>query len=87
MRKLKIIQNKQFEEYAKNMPVREQLENIFLKPAVVSGFSLKWKAPNEKKIREILIGRHNFAENRVASSIKKLKDAFKEGQQKGLGDF
>lgn len=84
---IKVIQNGEFEEKAKDMPVREQLENIFLKPAITTGFSLVWKAPDEKKIRDILIGRHDFAENRVNPTIKKLVTAYKGSQQRGLGDF
>lgn len=84
---LKVIQNGEYEEKARDMPVRKQLEGIFLKPALVTGFSLNWKKPNEKKIRDILIGRHDFGEVRVNSGIKKLTTAYKQSQQKGLGDF
>ena len=84
---IKVAQEGEFEERAKNMPVREQLEKIFLKPALVTGVNLRWKAPNPKKIREILVERHDFSGERINSAIKRIQDSYKKGQQRGLGDF
>ncbi len=84
---IKIIQKDEFEKHAKDMPVRKELENIFLKPAVATGFTLRWKAPKPAKIRELLIEKHDFSESRVESTIKKIQNAYKQSQQKGLADF
>ena len=84
---IKIVQDGQFEEKASDMPVREQLEKIFLSPAITTGYTLTWKTPNPEKIKEILVKRHDFSEARVDSSLKKIEKSWKASQQKGLSDF
>ncbi|MBT3463894.1 flap endonuclease-1 [archaeon] len=55
----------------KNMPVQEE-------------YSLKWNPPNINKVKEILVDKFEFSENRIESTIKKINIS---QSQKGLGDF
>jgi len=47
-------------------------------------YNLEWKNIDEDKIKEILVNRHEFSEERVD---KTLQDLLKTQQQKGLSDF
>jgi flap endonuclease-1 len=51
---------------------------------VIQDYELKWNQPNEKKIYEILVERHEFSRERVEKAIEGL---IKKQEQKGLGDF
>ena len=53
---------------------------------VTKDYALEWNDPNSAKIKEILVERHEFSEERVDSVIEKLT-ASKKREQKGLGDF
>jgi len=56
----------------KNMPVEEN-------------YVLEWNKPDPDKVKEILVARHEFSEDRVDSSLDKLK--VEAVQQKGLNEF
>ena len=58
----------------RNMPVNENYE-------------LKWNSIDEDKIKEILIDKHEFSEERVNSQIEGLLKMKQKKGQKGLGDF
>ncbi|MHA1612779.1 MAG: flap endonuclease-1 [Promethearchaeota archaeon] len=65
----------------------QTVQNIFLKPNINVDYpKIKWTAPNNDKVREILIETHNFSKERVESGLKRLK---KKGtaRQKTLSDF
>lgn len=48
-------------------------------------YSLKWGKVDEDKVRKLLVGEHDFSEDRVNKTLDRLRG---EGKgQKGLGDF
>jgi flap endonuclease-1 len=53
----------------------------------VKDVEVKYPKIDEEKIREILIGRHNFSNERVEKQISRLKGVVEKGKQKGLGNW
>jgi flap endonuclease-1 len=82
---LKVIKEGKFSDYSDKIPNVDRLKQLFLKPTIVTDYSLEWKAPNPKKIKEILVERHEFSEERVDIALKRLEKT--PISQKGLGDF
>ncbi|MFT4892307.1 MAG: flap endonuclease-1 [Candidatus Nanohaloarchaea archaeon] len=62
-----------------------RIVDFFMNPPVVER-DYSFEDPDEEKIREILVGKHDFSEDRVNSSLKKLEKAL-ESRQSGLGSF
>ena len=58
----------------RHMPVNERYE-------------LKWKNADEDEIIRLLVGMHNFSEDRVRNQIEGLVKGNKKKIQKGLGEF
>lgn len=48
------------------------IRRIFLEPNVTSNYSLKWSAPDERKVIDFLCREHDFSEDRVSKAIKKM---------------
>jgi len=53
----------------------------------VKDIEIEFPKINAEKIREILIEKHNFAEERIEKQIEKLDELIKAGKQKGLGEW
>lgn len=58
----------------KNMPVTDQ-------------YNLKWGSIDKEKVFNILVDRHDFSEERVEGTLKKLLKETEKKEQSGLGDF
>jgi len=56
---------------------------LFHKPNVIDA-EFKFGKINETKIKEILVERHDFSEDRVNKQLDKLKDITEKNKQKGL---
>lgn len=82
---LKVIREKKFDEYKSKIPNYERLKNLFLKPLVSRDYELTWREPNPIKLKEILVTRHEFSDERIESAIKRIQTI--PENQKGLGDF
>jgi hypothetical protein len=54
---------------------------------VTKEYHLEIKEIQEDKLKELLIEKHDFSEERVLSTIKKLQSKKDEQKQKTLGDF
>jgi flap endonuclease-1 len=50
-------------------------------------YRLEWKTIDEEKIMKILVDNHDFSEERVNNTIKKLVEEKESKQQKSLADF
>ncbi len=61
----------------------KEIFELFHKPAV-KNFDFEFKDMDEEKIKEILVKKHDFSENRVSKQIDKLKEVIKKSKQKGL---
>jgi flap endonuclease-1 len=54
---------------------------------VTDDYELSWKKPDERKLIEILVERHDFSKERVLSNISGLKETLNQIKQKTLFDF
>jgi flap endonuclease-1 len=90
---LKLVkQYDDFEELLEDEKVEWDSENdpyiileFFMNPPV-EDTEYEFKEPDQEKIREVLVDRHDFSEDRVNSGINKLEKAL-ESRQSGLGSF
>jgi len=60
---------------------------LFTKMPVNKDFDLKWKPVDPGKIYELLVEKHEFSEERVDSTLKKLVKENKQREQKGLKEW
>ena len=61
----------------------QEIFALFYKPAVTND-NFEFIGFDEKKIKEILVERHDFSEERVQKQIDKLNEIKNKGKQKGL---
>lgn len=54
---------------------------------VTDDYGLKWKKPDEDKIIGLLVGKHDFSEERIRSQIGRIIGESAKREQKGLGHF
>jgi len=59
--------------------------NVIKRMPVTDDYKIEFKAIDVDKIKEILVERHEFSEERIDSALAKLKQRVKEKEQKGLG--
>jgi flap endonuclease-1 len=64
----------------------KEIYEMFHKPAVVD-VDFDFGKVDEEKIKEILIKRHDFSEERVEKQLEKLRNIEEKKKQKGLGDW
>ena len=64
----------------------KQIYAIFKSMPIMKNYQLKWSAPDPDKIKELLVEKHDFSEERVQATLDKLSNTKGKGQ-KGLGDF
>ncbi len=60
---------------------------IFKSMPVMKNYQLKWKDMDETKIKDLLVSKHDFSEDRINNLLKKYKENKEKNKQKGLGDF
>ena len=82
---------KSIEEQMMSLPEEDRFEwreifELFHKPEVLDA-EFKFDGIDEDKIREILVVKHNFSEERVNNQLGKLKKIKDESKQKGVGDW
>ncbi len=65
----------------------EDIMDFFLEPPVDDSYRLKWKDPDEEKIRDFLCGEHDFSESRIEKPITKLRENRDKGTQSRLDSF
>lgn len=63
----------------------EEIFDFFMNPPVTKDYELEWNPPNEEKIKKILCDEHDFSEDRINSTLEKLKE--KKGMQSRLDSF
>jgi len=79
---------KSVEEQLLNLPEEDRFDwqeifALFHKPNVID-FEFNFGKINEEKIKEILVERHDFSEDRVNKQLDKLRDIVEKNKQKGL---
>ena len=82
---------KEVEERIHSLPEEDQFNwqeifQLFHKPDIVD-VEFEFPKIDEEKIKEILVDRHNFSEERVDKQIERLRKVVEKGKQKTLGDW
>jgi len=68
-------------------PYIEDVFDYFLNPPCVD-VQLRWNPPNAEKIREILVEKHDFSEERVRSAVEKMVKGMEEkGSQEKISKW
>ncbi len=80
---------KSVEEQIMSLPEKNKFEwqeifELFHKPKVINADFRFWKA-DEKKIKHILVEKHDFSEERVDKQLEKLREFKEKKKQKNLG--
>jgi len=77
------------ENYITVPPLYVQARQLFTNCEVLPAddVELKWEAPQEDALTEFLVGRMGFSADRVASGIKRLKEAQLQKSQKRMDSF
>ena len=60
---------------------------IFKSMPLMKNYQLKWNLLDEKRVKEILVDKHDFSEERINNLLKKFSESNEQKKQKGLGDF
>ncbi len=74
---------KLFEELKPNFDWLE-IYNVFKEMPITKNYKIKWEKPDTKKIKRILIDKHDFSEERVNNVIEKLEKVNESNKQTGL---
>ena len=64
----------------------KEIFQLFHKPNVINA-TFKFKKVDEKRIKEILVERHDFSQERIDKQIEKLHEINEELKQKDLGKW
>ena len=78
-------------EKMENLPEEDKFNwmdifELFKKPDV-KNFDIKFPKVDEKKIKEILVDRHDFSEERIEKQIERLREIKEKSKQKNLGKW
>ena len=82
---------KNVEEFIMNLKEEDRFDwqeifELFHKPDVIDS-DLEFPKVDEEKIKEILVQKHDFSEERVEKQLDKLREVKEKRKQKGLGDW
>jgi flap endonuclease-1 len=82
---------KSVEEQIMNLPDKDRFDwqeifEMFHKPKVVNA-EVNFRKVDEEKIKEILVERHDFSEERVEKQLEKLREVKEQKKQKSLGGW
>lgn len=65
----------------------KEIFELFKKPNVTKKYSIKFKKPNEKAIKNLLIKKHDFSEERINSALEKVQKQREAAKQQGLSKW
>ncbi len=65
----------------------EEIYNLIKKIPTTDNYSLEWKDIDYSNLHEFLVSQHDFSEQRVKTSLEKIKKSAAGKQQKSLGEF
>jgi len=65
----------------------QEIFDLFKDMPIKKDFKLKWKDPDQDRVKELLVEEFGFSKNRVMAQLDRLKAYTKARQQKSLGDF
>ncbi|MBU0929716.1 MAG: flap endonuclease-1 [Nanoarchaeota archaeon] len=72
-----VQQNKNFDDIFKEVKADfnwKEIYAVFKSMPIMKNYQLKWHPVDEKKVRTLLINKHNFSEERVNNTLKKISN-------------
>jgi len=72
-----VQQNKNFDDIFKEVKADfnwKEIYAVFKSMPIMKNYQLKWHPVDEKKVRTLLINKHNFSEERVNNTLKKVSN-------------
>ncbi|MBU2523264.1 MAG: flap endonuclease-1 [Nanoarchaeota archaeon] len=60
---------------------------LFMKPKVIKDYKIKFNPINEEKLKEILVERHEFGEERISAAVKRAIEMKRATEQKSIKKF
>lgn len=82
----KIFKAVEKEEYEINFKW-EEIFSLFKKPDITKSYSIKFRKIDEKALKNLLVKKHEFSEERIDSALDKMQKQKEEVKQKGLGNW
>jgi len=76
-----------FKEVAKEKTIDfewQEVFELFKKPDVIKKYDIKFKQIDEEKVKKILVKEHEFSNERISSSLEKMRELKESGKQKKL---
>ena len=64
-----------------------EVMDLFTHPLVNDSLELNWGIVDVDKVHQLLVEEHDFSADRVEKTLSGLKEATKQRNQKGLGEF
>jgi len=61
--------------------------DLFMNPSVIKKYEIKFKPIDSKAVKEILVNRHEFGEERIDNAIRRAVEQKEEKKQKSLKKF
>ena len=78
---LKLVKTHQPEEIFKNVDFNwREIHDIFTDIPVNKNYKLRWNSIHEEGLKEILIEKHDFNEERIDLALEKVKNILKKEQ-------
>lgn len=65
----------------------EEVFDLIKNIPITDSYKLSWKKPDKDKITELLVGKHDFSEERIRSHIGRITEQSVQRSQRGLGHF
>lgn len=65
----------------------EEVAQLFLQPIVAQDYALQWRAPDEAKVKAIMVDRHAFSDERVSAALAKFAGLREARKQRSLDAF
>lgn len=88
---LKLVKtHKDFDKLFKEVKAEfnwKKIYAIFKSMPIMKNYQIKFTEPDTDKIKEILVEEHDFSEERVNNTLKKLQEIKKSKEQTGLGKW
>jgi flap endonuclease-1 len=85
-----VRENKNFDKLFKDVKAEfnwKKIFAIFKSMPVMKNYQLKWNEVDVYRVKKLLVDEHEFSEERVDKTLKKLKEIGKERSQEGLSKW
>lgn len=65
----------------------DEVQRLFLEPPVTEDYALRWGAPDEARVLDIMVREHDFSEDRVRAALGKFAGLREARKQRNLDAF